>query len=610
MDERKYSSFNLPIPHFPINLLFETNEYDFYKLKNGEGNGKERDNEKNETKNKKQIDDLESVINENENESESENEKLFMKYLKNIVGKNEDNNNNQTDSIGIISNSNTHSSSNNFPNENKENDDEFDDFTNKESAFSVIDSIDTVVTNKNEIKKNVHLFEKFDNIHIKEELKMEWIYHTTPKAFTPKIVDIKEFEEECKKIKQRLKMGYHSKEAENCCEEEKEEKKEENEEDPLVNVQNCENNDKIKTKFYKYLIKVLLSGVRTPNVSEIINHVVYYNCNNWQHKIDLNVLKKVANNSKKRKVLNRTKCYLDWLPKIEENTFSKYQIISKLKKKTMSKTFKLVCDFNNTILKSLYINQNTIDTFYAQEPFLVLNTKQLKCLSSSDIFIISVSFYHPIRGIKIAEFEILSTQTLANLTDVFFCFDTSNYGMPKFSGSVYYIDGILYPDVRDKDALDYSTSIINFYKNRKNISSSTASSSSNSNLDDFLKHPYKIYQDKAVLKDIKIPLYKKCCFLHQGNCEHRIVFSNVRQYNKFRDKDISQYPIRTFKPNIATKYCICCHKNIAQKIIIDSYLFKENPSYVCDGCFELFLLDSNGKPVDDMMKHFQYINDI
>lgn len=382
MDERKYSSFNLPIPHFPINVLFETNEYDFYKLKNGEGNDRERDHEKKQTKNKKQNDDF---------ESESENEKLFMKYLKNIAGENKDNNN-QTDNILTMSSSNTHSISNNFPNEDIENDNELNDIIQKESPFSIIDSIDTVITNKNEIKKNIHLFEKFYNIHIKEELKMEWIYRTTPKEFTPKIVDINEFEEECKKINERLKMGNHSKYIKEVEKFSDEEKKEEKVNVLLANKENRENNDKIKTKFYKYLIKVLLSGVRSPNISEIINHVVYYNCNNWQHKIDLNVLKKVASNYKKRKVLNRTKCYLDWLPKIEDNTFSKYQIIAKLKKKTISKTFKLVCDFNNTILKSIYINQNTIDTFYTQEQYLVLNTKQLKCLSCSNIFIISVSF--------------------------------------------------------------------------------------------------------------------------------------------------------------------------------------------------------------------------
>ncbi|CRG94805.1 snRNA-activating protein complex subunit 3, putative [Plasmodium gallinaceum] len=597
MDENKSCSFQFSIPHFSVNFLFEKDQYDFYKIKYKENIKDDSNIEQG------------NILNETNCSSESENEKLFMKYLKNIVRKgnsvinisenelNEEENDLNEDTYYLNYTSEKHKEKENLPTVNK------------------IENIENET-----IKKDIHLFEKYPDISIKDELKNEWIYHKVATNFNVIKVNLKDFKKECDKIKERLKINYYKTEKE--FHEKKElEKSDKNEEYLEIEKVGAKSNyiniekkrkkknknkseskkrkkdeyEKIKINFYNYLIKILLSGIRTPNVDEIINHIVYYNCNNWQQKIDLNILKKVADDSKKTKVLNRTKCFLDWLPKTEDNTFSKYQIVSKLKNKTLSKTFKLVCDFNNSILKALYINQNLINSFYTEKKYQ-LYTSSLRNLSSNDIFVISVSFYHPIRGIKIAEYEILSNQTLANLTDVFFCFDSSNYGLPKFEGSVYFIDGILYPDLRSENALDYSKCILDFYIKKKDTN--------------FIRYPYKINQDKAILNEIEIPLFQKCCFLHQGNCEHRIVFNNIRQYNSFRDKEFSKYPLRIFKPNTSTRYCMCCHKNIAEKIVLDCYLLKENPSYICNNCFSLFLLDTNNKPIDNFMKYFDYINDI
>ncbi|SPJ12976.1 snRNA-activating protein complex subunit 3, putative [Plasmodium sp. DRC-Itaito] len=618
MDDSKYFSFQIPIPHFSIDSLFNKDEFDFYKIKykdeaSGLSTRSENDNSNDKEKQEEDCAD-----------DESENEKLFMKYLKNIVrkgnkvnstnwacpelneeGESLEERNDYVEKDKMLEQNNDHEKydengelfEQNYNNNNDNNNNNNEDVHLLNKKQRVYNKRDNEM-----IKKNLHLFEKYPNIPIKKELENQWIYQNVKSTFNIKRVRMNKFKEECDKIRKRLKGKYYDE----SCEKEN------------VTCEDCKGDkcthDKSVykkeyiVKYYNYLIKILLSGIRNPNIHEIINHIVYYNCNNWQYKIDMNILKKIADiNTNEKKILNRTKCYIEWLPKMENNTFNKYQIISKLKQKTISKTFKLVCDFNNTLLKALYINQNLIHKYFSHEKNQIYNNNNnnnnnntnniIKNLSSNDIFIISVCFYHPIRGIKIAEYEILSNQTLANLTDVFFCFDTSNYGLPKCEGSLYFIDGILYPDLRSNNAVDYSTSIIHFYKMKKIKTN-------------FIKYPYKINQDKAILNQIEIPLFKKCCFLHQGTCEHRVIFNNIRQYNKLRDKHFSKYPLRTFKPNISNKYCISCHKNIAQKIILDSYLLKENPSYMCNKCFDLFLMDKNNQPIDPSMKYFDYIDDV
>ncbi|ANQ09483.1 Uncharacterized protein PCOAH_00045060 [Plasmodium coatneyi] len=574
MDERNDRSVSLPIPHFPIKLLFETDEYDFYRIK-------QREREEGHSKGKGVGPTLReggtsSLGSDHGSETESDNERLFMSYLKNIAKRDTSNRRNRGGKKSC--NGNTCNSSRQSSVERrggiKCTKQSSGEEPGEESSSQVV-TLSRRPHDDNELapRQPCHIFEKHPDLPISKELRREWIYHTPAGAFIPMKVRLNDFQEECERVKRRLQGGAPD----------------------LANPDDPISKEKEAT-LYDPLIEALKSGVRSPNVAEIINHIVNHNCKNWQQKVDLEALRKEADNSKKERVLNRTKCFVEWLPRTEKNAFSKYQIIAKLKRKTLSKTFKLVCDFNNSLLKGVYINQNLINTLYAGQGKSYLLGSSMKNLSSKDTFIISVSFYHPIRGIKIAEYEILSWQTLADLTDVFFCFDSSNYGLPQFEGSLYYIDGVLYPDLRSPNALDYSTCILDFYKKKKE--------------NNFIRPPYRVLQHKAIMGEMQIPLYQKCCFLHQGNCEHRIIFNNIRQYNSLRDKEFAKYPLRTFKPNIAKKFCLCCHKNFAQKIVLDCYLFKENPSYICNCCFDLFLLDGEGNPIDAIMKHFEYIDEV
>ncbi|KJP88465.1 hypothetical protein AK88_01917 [Plasmodium fragile] len=579
MDEGNDRSFSLPIPHFPIKLLFETDEYDFYKIKQREREEEEESRSKGKGVGDQLRERATSLLgSEHGSETESDNEKLFMSYLKSIAQRDTSNTRNRGDAKSGAANtySNSWQSSVQKGGGIKCTKQSSGGDTGKQSC-SHLASPNSKPHDDNDIttgRQPCHMFEKHPHLPISKELRREWIYHTPAGAFIPVQVRLHDFKEECDKVKKRLRGRVT-----NIA----------NQDDPILK-QN-------KAALYEPLIEALQSGVRSPNVGEIVNHIVNHNCKNWQQKVDLEALRKEADNSKKERVLNRTKCFVEWLPRMEKNSFSKYEIIAKLKRKTLCRTFKLVCDFNNTLLKGVYINQNLINTLYAEQAKRhLVRSPSIQNLTSKETFIISVSFYHPIRGIKIAEYELLSWQTLADLTDVFFCFDSSNYGLPQFNGSVYYIDGVLYPDLRSPNATDYSACIFEFYKKKKE--------------NNFIRPPYKILQHKAVLAEMEIPLYQKCCFLHQGNCEHRIIFNNIRQYNSLRDKEFSKYPFRTFKPNIAKKFCLCCHKNIAQKIVLDCYLFKENPSYICNCCFDLFLLDGDGNPVDAIMKHFEYIDEV
>ncbi|XP_952630.1 uncharacterized protein TA14510 [Theileria annulata] len=223
------------------------------------------------------------------------------------------------------------------------------------------------------------------------------------------------------------------------------------------------------------------------------------------------------------------------------------------------------CDFSPLMfhkkVTETYFNNESADT----------NTE----IVDENEIIITVSFYHNVRGHKYREFDILSSQTLANLTDSFKCSSqiTSKDFHLNITGSCYMINGVLYPDLR-KRAVDYSENLLEFYKNNKL---------------GVLKSDTPIEQKDAILSNIDFKVYDSGYFLHYGDCEHRFTVSSLRVFDKTRDCPyVKCYPLCTFSPNQHKATCQVCKASEASKITFNCILLPENPSYLCDDCHDNF----------------------
>ncbi|CBZ53436.1 hypothetical protein NCLIV_032230 [Neospora caninum Liverpool] len=102
-----------------------------------------------------------------------------------------------------------------------------------------------------------------------------------------------------------------------------------------------------------------------------------------------------------------------------------------------------------------------------------------------------------------------------------------------------------------------------------------------------------IPQDEAVLGDLVLPLRSPACFLHQGTCEHRVVFWNFRQFDPRRDCTYTAaYPVRTYKPAGKTVVCHACEQSLASRGVVNSFLCAlHNPTYLCSACYRLLFGD-------------------
>ncbi|AFZ78961.1 hypothetical protein BEWA_018020 [Theileria equi strain WA] len=218
-------------------------------------------------------------------------------------------------------------------------------------------------------------------------------------------------------------------------------------------------------------------------------------------------------------------------------------------------------------------NTNPVDIHKKiSEQFLKGNEETNIELVNENEIIITISFYHHMRGHKFREFDVLASQTLSDITDTFNCSSIiSGDRTLKLKGSCYMINGTLYPDLRN-GACDYSVNLVEFYESYK---------------PGVLKSITPINQSDAVLGDIKLPVYTPGYFIHHGECEHRIMITKIRTFDKSRDCPyVSCYPVHIFVSRKHTKDCQICDLNKVDKTVFNSQLLPNNPAYMCNECFK------------------------
>jgi len=200
-------------------------------------------------------------------------------------------------------------------------------------------------------------------------------------------------------------------------------------------------------------------------------------------------------------------------------------------------------------------------------------------------------------GAKEQEFDVLATQPLHELRDALhFVTDWHFDGPTRLQSACFFIDGIFYSDKRDPTALDYSTDLIEWIK-ATNPSLLRAESSES--------------MDVRLCDLGRIPLGERCIYIHQGDLEHNVIFTNVRLAEPGRDCPFREaYPLLTFMRRYNKRRCYACLQLFAIWMVMDSSRCPHNPSYWCASCFRHFFQDAAGEflpPVD--YKIFPYLHD-
>lgn len=201
-------------------------------------------------------------------------------------------------------------------------------------------------------------------------------------------------------------------------------------------------------------------------------------------------------------------------------------------------------------------------------------------------------------GHKEQEYDVLASQHLYELRDAFhFAQDWMFDGPTRMKSACFFIDGIFYADKRHPSAIDYSTEIIAWKRHTGERG--------------FLRRDASTSMDVRFCELERIPFGEKCIYVHQGDIERSLYFTNARLVHPANDCPfVEAYPVLTFMRRYLKRRCYACWQNFAMWLVLDSSRCPHNPSFWCARCFRHFHQDANGDylpPVD--YKIFPYLHD-
>lgn len=99
--------------------------------------------------------------------------------------------------------------------------------------------------------------------------------------------------------------------------------------------------------------------------------------------------------------------------------------------------------------------------------------------------------------------------------------------------------------------------------------------------------------------NLKIQFGYPYLYLHQGDCEHIMVFTGIQLLHSL---DFSPYASKIYPRTISSTKrfrvrCGLCRWNIAKWVVYDNLRLPKNPFYFCDVCFKTFNFTSNKEKV-------------
>lgn len=197
----------------------------------------------------------------------------------------------------------------------------------------------------------------------------------------------------------------------------------------------------------------------------------------------------------------------------------------------------------------------------------------MKQINPSDL-VLTIAVFSPVNDTsRLAEFHVLASQKLTALRDAFYClsdfieFDESvinpNTSDKKISSSYFYIENVFYNDMRWRDAIDYSSTVIAWSKDQQKSASTRDIDHNHTTYHTFVKNtgPYSSQvMDEVKFIDLELKLNFPYLFMHQGNCGHTFQVKNIELIHSSHEQDANNYPVPLFigRPLRQKHTCAMC----------------------------------------------------
>ncbi|XP_077488212.1 snRNA-activating protein complex subunit 3-like [Amblyomma americanum] len=197
----------------------------------------------------------------------------------------------------------------------------------------------------------------------------------------------------------------------------------------------------------------------------------------------------------------------------------------------------------------------------------------------------------------LSEVTVLGSQTLRELRAKIQCISddvpigdfSENPDKPQepaaseiYKSGFFFIGNTFYNDMSDPSCRDYSKVIIEWAKNpRRGLG------------------PFKTaIMEDVTFDELELRLGYPYVYVHQGSCEHLLVFSDLRMHHTHDSQHLQDYPfvVKTF-PVGKRVFCNLCRKSPAKWVTIGNRRVPDDPYFFCAVCFRKFNYTADNKKI-------------
>ncbi|XP_042227817.1 uncharacterized protein LOC121870116 [Homarus americanus] len=160
-----------------------------------------------------------------------------------------------------------------------------------------------------------------------------------------------------------------------------------------------------------------------------------------------------------------------------------------------------------------------------------------------------------------------------------------------FPSCFFYINGVFYEDTRNPNAKQYSKGIIKWASKHPDIGELQT----------------KCMQETTFL-DLELRLGYPYVYLHLGNCEHIITFTDVRLHHQDDIQGRTRYPLFRGQASKLSVKCFICSLHLANWIVREEPRLPVPNAHLCDRCLKAFCYDNRGIKINNI-KIYPFIDE-
>jgi len=191
--------------------------------------------------------------------------------------------------------------------------------------------------------------------------------------------------------------------------------------------------------------------------------------------------------------------------------------------------------------------------------------------------VLSIAIYHHKKQLKTQEFLVLGSQKLSMLRDKIKCV-SHLLPEPNSKSGYFFFENVFYDDMRDPNNIRYSTTVIEWADAKRAVERETTA---------MFQYTARLMED-TIWADLRVRVGVPYLYCHQGNCEHRVIITDIRLLTRDDERNIHAYPLRIFQSKIRRKKCVICDIYPATRLTYGDELSPQNPCFFCERCYRPF----------------------